>query len=96
MVRVKFRYLVCQILYPNTTTTTSSSSSSSTPSLAPALQIHAPTPDAFHAGALIRHIRDAIADLYGDYGSGVVSSSLKGVFPVPNSLPLTRTLFLPG
>ena len=83
MVRVKFRYLVCQILYPSPTPSSSSSNTSTstkttTTSPSTPLQIHAPTPDAFNAGVLIRYVRDAVADLYGDYGSGVVSSSLKG------------------
>lgn len=71
MVRVKFRYLVVNFLYPEP----SSKSRTALPDL---VQIHSPTPDAFNAGALIRLLRDAVEDLYGDYGSGMVSSSLKG------------------
>lgn len=71
MVRVKFRYLVVNFLYPEP----SSKSRTALPDL---VQIHSPTPDAFNAGALVRLVRDAVEDLYGDYGSGMVSSSLKG------------------
>lgn len=71
MVRVKFRYLVVNFLYPEP----SSKSRTTLPDL---VQIHSPTPDAFNTGALIRLLRDAVEDLYGDYGSGMVSSSLKG------------------
>ena len=71
MVRVKFRYLVVNFLYPEP----SSKSRTVLPDL---VQIHSPTPDAFNAGALVRLVRDAVEDLYGDYGSGMVSSSLKG------------------
>jgi ribonuclease P/MRP protein subunit POP5 len=71
MVRVKFRYLVVNFLYPEPP--------SKKRAVLPALvQIHSPTPDAFNAGALVRLIRDGVEDLYGDYGSGMVSSSLKG------------------
>ncbi|KAF3039537.1 hypothetical protein E8E12_006647 [Didymella heteroderae] len=70
MVRVKFRYLVVNFLYPEPT----SKQRAGLPDL---VQIHSPTPDAFNAGALIRLLRDAVEDLYGDYGSGMVSSSLK-------------------
>ncbi|KAF3003630.1 hypothetical protein E8E13_007660 [Curvularia kusanoi] len=70
MVRVKFRYLVVNFLYP----TPAPKSRTALPDL---VQIHSPTPDAFNAGALVRLLRDAIEDLYGDYGSGMVSSSLK-------------------
>ncbi|KAG9203004.1 hypothetical protein B5807_09397 [Epicoccum nigrum] len=70
MVRVKFRYLVVNFLYP-------SPAPKSRTALPDLIQIHSPTPDAFNAGALVRLLRDAIEDLYGDYGSGMVSSSLK-------------------
>jgi ribonuclease P/MRP protein subunit POP5 len=72
MVRVKFRYLVVNFLYPEPT----SKQRAPLPDL---VQIHSPTPDAFNAGALMRLLRDAVEDLYGDYGSGMVSSSLKGM-----------------
>ena len=67
MVRVKFRYLVVNFLYP-------SPAPKSRTALPDLIQIHSPTPDAFNAGALVRLLRDAIEDLYGDYGSGMVSS----------------------
>jgi ribonuclease P/MRP protein subunit POP5 len=78
MVRVKFRYLVVNFLYPEPI------SKQRTP-LPDLMQIHSPTPDAFNAGALIRLLRDAVEDLYGNYGSGMVSSSLKGTSLCPES-----------
>lgn len=77
MVRVKFRYLVVNFLYPEP----SSKSRTVLPDL---VQIHSPTPDAFNAGALMRLVRDAVEDLYGEYGSGMISSSLKGNVTRPN------------
>jgi len=71
MVRVKYRYLVVNFLYPEPVAKTK------TP-LPDLVQIHAPTPDAFHAGTLMRLIRDGVEDLYGDYGAGMVSTGLKG------------------
>ena len=59
MVRVKFRYLVVNFLYPEPTT-------KSNTSLPDVVQIHSPTPDAFHPGLLIRMIRDQVHELYGD------------------------------
>lgn len=79
MVRVKFRYLVVNFLYPEPL----SKSGAALPDL---VQIHSPTPDAFNAGALVRLLRDAVEDLYGDYGSGMVSSSLKGMRCIPRVL----------
>lgn len=84
MVRVKFRYLVVNFLYP-------SPSPKSRTTLPDLVQIHSPTPDAFNAGALIRLVRDAVEDLYGDYGSGMVSSSLKGTIPTTLALHPTCT-----
>ncbi|KAJ4985870.1 rpp14 family protein [Stagonosporopsis vannaccii] len=78
MVRVKFRYLVINFLYPEP----SSKSRAALPDL---VQIHSPTPDAFNAGALVRLVRDAVEDLYGDYGSGMVSSSLKVNYYSPST-----------
>lgn len=72
MVRVKYRYLVVNFLYPEPIAKTK------TP-LPDLVQIHAPTPDAFHAGTLMRLIREGVEDLYGDYGAGMVSTGLKGL-----------------
>ncbi|KAH6614171.1 Rpp14/Pop5 family-domain-containing protein [Boeremia exigua] len=78
MVRVKFRYLVVNFLYPEP----SSKSRTALPDL---VQIHSPTPDAFNTGALVRLLRDAVEELYGDYGSGMVSSSLKVNYYSPST-----------
>lgn len=72
MVRVKYRYLVVNFLYPEPI------AKSKTP-LPDLVQIHAPTPDAFHTGTLMRLIREGVEDLYGDYGAGMVSTGLKGL-----------------
>ncbi|KAJ4301809.1 RNA-binding protein pop5 [Kalmusia sp. IMI 367209] len=73
MVRVKNRYLVINILYP--TASTAIKSEDAVPEL---VQFHAPTPDGFHTGLLLRLIRDGIAELYGDYGMGMANRTLKG------------------
>ncbi|KAF2031460.1 hypothetical protein EK21DRAFT_99632 [Setomelanomma holmii] len=70
MVRVKFRYLVADFLYPEP----AAKSKTQLPDL---VQVHSPTPDAFHAGVLVRLIRDGVSELYGDYGLGMLSSGLK-------------------
>jgi ribonuclease P/MRP protein subunit POP5 len=71
MVRVKYRYLVVNFLYPEPAGKTKTQPP-------PLVQIHSPTPDAFHAGLLARLIREQVEDLYGDYGMGMVSTGLKG------------------
>lgn len=86
MVRVKFRYLVANILYPQPST-----HAQSAPPLPDLVQIHSPTPDAFHTGVLIRVIREGVEELYGEYGAGMVSAALKGTYltpPVPPSKAL--------
>jgi ribonuclease P/MRP protein subunit POP5 len=87
MVRVKFRYLVVNFLYPEPL----AKSKTQLPDL---VQIHSPTPDAFHAGILMRMIRDEVAELYGDYGMGMVSAALKGEpnSPIYDQLALTIPL----
>ncbi|PSN61970.1 hypothetical protein BS50DRAFT_650372 [Corynespora cassiicola Philippines] len=72
MVRVKNRYLVVNLLYP-----TSSTASNSKDALPELVQFHAPTPDAFHTGQLMRVIRDGINELFGEYGMGMAGTSLK-------------------
>jgi ribonuclease P/MRP protein subunit POP5 len=78
MVRVKNRYLVVNILYP-----TSSPAARATDAVPALLRFHAPTPDAFHTGLLMRLIRDGIAELFGDYGMGMASRTLKSEFLPP-------------
>lgn len=73
MVRVKNRYLVVNYLYP-----TLASPSGTKDALPEALSFHQPTPDEFHQGRLIRAIQDGVTELFGDYGMGMVSTSLKG------------------
>lgn len=72
MVRVKNRYLVVNLLYPEP------SAKSKTP-LPDLVQMHSPTPDALKPGFIVRMIRDGVEELFGDYGSGMVSSGLKGM-----------------
>lgn len=71
MVRIKNRYLVVNYLYPT------AAGSTSKDALPGALQFHQPTPDAFHQGKLMRAIQDAVTELFGDYGMGMVGTSLK-------------------
>jgi RNase P/RNase MRP subunit POP5 len=72
MVRVKNRYLVVNYLYP-----TAAGQSNPKDALPGALQFHQPTPDEFHQGKLLRAIQEGIAELFGEYGMGMVSTSLK-------------------
>ncbi|EMD69553.1 hypothetical protein COCSADRAFT_77069 [Bipolaris sorokiniana ND90Pr] len=78
MVRVKNRYLVVNFLYPEPHTKTKSK-------LPDVIQIHSPTPDALKPGFIVRMIRDGVEELFGDYGSGMVSSGLKVNYYSPST-----------
>lgn len=69
MVRIKERYLLVNVLYP--TDISAEPSSSNVPDL---VALNAPTTDKFDRGAILREIRAQVASLFGDYGSGAVSS----------------------
>lgn len=79
MVRLKQRYLLLNILYPSTTISLKQDSKSSDLNFAP-LAFQSPTPDYVDATLLVRHLKTHIETLYGDYGIGVASSSLKIVY----------------
>lgn len=87
MVRIKHRYLLVQILYPDPFPLSSKPSSSkpnlpsSSAAAAPlpnVVRFHQPSPDDLTPQVLARAIRDQIALLYGDYGVGMTATSLNG------------------
>lgn len=69
MVRLKNRYLLLDILYPDSTTWPSSKTVSPGPHAAQ-LAIHAPTSDALTPGLLAKMIREEVGEMYGDWGVG--------------------------
>ncbi|ETS83184.1 hypothetical protein PFICI_05060 [Pestalotiopsis fici W106-1] len=68
MVRIKERYLLVNILYP---TELSAEPSPKTPDL---IALNQPTTDKFDRNALLRELRAQVAILFGDFGSGAISS----------------------
>ncbi len=66
MVRLKHRYLVFHITYPDRAST------------GPTL-FRAPTPDSVTSQLLLRVIRDSVLEHFGDYGAGAVASSLSSM-----------------
>ncbi|OTA94296.1 hypothetical protein M434DRAFT_71619 [Hypoxylon sp. CO27-5] len=64
MVRIKERYLLVKILYPNEL--------GSRPDLPDVVVINQPTTDQLNTAALLRGIRAEAASLFGDYGSGAL------------------------
>lgn len=74
MVRLKNRYLLVNILYPELEKTAILKSSG----VPDVVAINQPTTNALTQHALLKGIRAQISELFGDYGSGAVSGSLGG------------------
>jgi ribonuclease P/MRP protein subunit POP5 len=72
MVRVKHRYLVVNILYPELE---KGQRGIQVPDI---VTFHQPTTDALDSRALLKGLRDSASNLFGDYGSGAISGSLSG------------------
>lgn len=76
MVRLKHRYLLVTFLYPSSLTGLPIKDS-----LPDIVQFNQPSSDQLTVPLLIKAIREGVAELFGDYGVGVVSSSLQGRLP---------------
>ena len=74
MVRIKHRYLLLHILYPDAHKSTDKTSN-------PAyLGFHAPSPAHVSVPLLLSHLRNSIAVHFGDCGLGLTAGSLKVVY----------------
>ena len=78
MVRLKHRYLLVNILYPDTKDATNSSRVKSGDDVPYTVQFHQPSSDRLDARLLMKMIRDGVSELFGDYGSGMIAGSLQG------------------
>jgi ribonuclease P/MRP protein subunit POP5 len=74
MVRLKNRYLLVNILYPEL----GRKQLEGRKKIPDVVEFNQPTTDAFTAGALLKGLKAEIANLFGDYGSGAVSESITG------------------
>ena len=85
MVRIKQRYLLVNILYPDPSSwpapPPSTTAATSKPDKSQAhLRIHAPTADTLSPGLLSKLIREKVADLFGDWGIGKLGGVVSGAF----------------
>ncbi|KAH8696313.1 Rpp14/Pop5 family-domain-containing protein [Talaromyces proteolyticus] len=87
MVRIKHRYLLIDILYPEPP----KSSSASVPRHLP---FHPPTPDTLTPGLFAKLVRESICDIFGDYGVGKVGGASGGSLNVKYLSPATGTVIL--
>ncbi|KAI4161284.1 MAG: hypothetical protein LQ342_004951 [Letrouitia transgressa] len=77
MVRIKHRYLLVNILYPEQQDR-EGRSTGITKNVPDLVNFHRPTPDDITPQLLIRAIKDHVSLMYGDYGIGMITSSLNG------------------
>jgi ribonuclease P/MRP protein subunit POP5 len=73
MVRLKNRYLLVNILYPEL------EKGKEKTNIPDVVTFNQPTTDAFTSGALLKGLKAEVADLFGDYGSGAVAESISGI-----------------
>ncbi|CAK4030387.1 Ribonuclease P MRP subunit POP5 [Lecanosticta acicola] len=74
MVRIKHRYLLLNILYPQEKPATTAKPNQIVPWT---VQFRQPSSDRLDAKLLARVIRDGVSELFGDYGAGMVAGSLQ-------------------
>jgi ribonuclease P/MRP protein subunit POP5 len=88
MVRIKHRYLLLNILFPDGLSATPSSSSN--PGKPFSLTFHSPTPSHFQAASLVNLIRESVAELFGDYGIGIIAGLKIMYFSPATSTAIVR------
>ncbi|OJJ77480.1 hypothetical protein ASPBRDRAFT_112899 [Aspergillus brasiliensis CBS 101740] len=107
MVRLKHRYLLLDILYPDPSTwpsaTSATAPTSRTQNPPPSksksksqaqLQIHSPTSDALTPGLLAKMVREEVALMFGDYGVGRLGGAGAGSISVKYLSPATSTAII--
>lgn len=90
MVRIKHRYLLVNILYPEQESPNRQHGVKPTKELPYTVQFRRPSSDQLSARLLARMIRDSVLELFGDYGSGMIAASLQGI--LATSLHLSQSL----
>ncbi|EFQ97010.1 Rpp14 family protein [Nannizzia gypsea CBS 118893] len=90
MVRLKHRYLLVNILYPPQT----GSQKAPLDGKAFHLQLHRPTADALTPQALARLVREAVAEMFGDWGMGRLGGAGAGAVSVKYLSPATSTAII--
>ena len=80
MVRLKSRYLLVQILYPEMAQSSSALTSKTSPHLSSPslLTFHRPTSPSLTPKLFLRLVRDALAKVFGEYGAGVAGAGVVG------------------
>ena len=82
MVRLKHRYLLAHVLYPDAVNDPSSKLVKNASEAPYTIQFHRPSSDRLDGRLLMQMIRNGVAELFGDYGSGMIAGSLQGKPPL--------------
>ncbi len=77
MVRLKHRYLLINVLYPDSKSAHLKLVEDTDDEVPFSLQFRQPSSDQLTVHILLRIIRQGVEELFGDYGSGKVSGSLQ-------------------
>jgi ribonuclease P/MRP protein subunit POP5 len=72
MVRLKNRYLLVNILYPEL------DDNPTNPKIPDVVVFNQPTTDSLTSHALLKGIKTEVSNLFGDHGSGAISDSITG------------------
>ncbi|KAL5341175.1 Rpp14/Pop5 family-domain-containing protein [Aspergillus crustosus] len=94
MVRVKHRYLLLDILYPDPSSSPSSASRKTNNAEQSQIRIHAPTSDALTPSLLAKMVRDEVAEIFGDWGVGRLGGVGAGGVSVKYLSPATSTAII--
>ncbi|KAL9088964.1 MAG: hypothetical protein Q9165_006021 [Trypethelium subeluteriae] len=82
MVRIKHRYLLVSILYPQGSNAVKASKEKQD-AIPQAIKFRQPTPDGLTLELIKPMIKRSVAELFGDYGVGVTLGSLKVIYFSP-------------
>ncbi|EHA19310.1 hypothetical protein ASPNIDRAFT_38729 [Aspergillus niger ATCC 1015] len=99
MVRLKHRYILLDILYPDPSTWPPAASRTNKNPLSKSksqaqLQIHSPTSDALTPGLLAKMVREEVSLMFGDYGVGRLGGAGAGGISVKYLSPATSTAII--
>ncbi|KAB8238088.1 hypothetical protein ETB97_006107 [Aspergillus alliaceus] len=94
MVRVKHRYLLIDILYPEPSSWPSIAPKNAPPHTQSQLRIHSPTSDALTPSLLAKMVREEVAEIFGDWGVGRLGGVGAGGVSVKYLSPATSTAII--
>ena len=77
MVRIKHRYLLVNILYPQESDSKAVGNVQVDANLPYVVKFRQPSSDALDGRIMMRIVRDGVSPLFGDYGSGMIAGMIR-------------------